>query len=87
MHRAMEKALRNARMDPSQVNYLNIHGTATSTNDQTEMRAVKSLFGDHAPRLAISGTKPVTGHLLAAAGAIETIVCALALKNQEIPFT
>ena len=83
----MEKALARARMDVSEVDYINIHGTATSTNDVVEIRAIQSLFGDRANKVAISGTKPITGHLLAAAGGLETIVCALAIKNREIPFT
>jgi 3-oxoacyl-[acyl-carrier-protein] synthase II len=87
MRRAMEKALARARMECSEVNYINIHGTATSTNDIAEIRAIQGLFGERADRVAISSTKPVTGHLLAAAGAIETIVCALTIKNREIPFT
>lgn len=87
MRRAMEKALAKARMDVSEVDYINIHGTATSTNDIAEIRAIQSLFGEHANRVAISSTKPVTGHLMAAAGAIETLVCALTIKNREIPFT
>ena len=85
--RAMEKALAKARMDVSEVDYINIHGTATSTNDLVEIRAIQSLFGAHANRVAVSGTKPITGHLLAAAGALETIVCALTIRNREIPFT
>jgi 3-oxoacyl-[acyl-carrier-protein] synthase II len=52
-----------------------------------EIRGIQSLFGAHANRVAVSGTKPVTGHLLAAAGALETIICALTIKNREIPFT
>jgi beta-ketoacyl-acyl-carrier-protein synthase II len=87
MRRAMEKALRKARLHPSEINYINIHGTATSTYDRVEISAIKSLFGAHAPQVAVSATKPITGHLLAAAGAIETIICALAVKNREIPFT
>ncbi len=87
MQRAMEKALRKARMHASEIDYINIHGTATGTNDHAEIHAIKSLFGGHARRVAVSATKPVTGHLLAASGAIETIICALAIKNRCIPFT
>ncbi|MBI3850632.1 MAG: beta-ketoacyl-[acyl-carrier-protein] synthase family protein [Verrucomicrobia bacterium] len=86
-YRAMEKALRRARMDVSEIDYINAHGTATESNDLVETKAIKHLFGDHARRLAVSSTKPVTGHLLGAAGAIETVICALALKHQEIPPT
>lgn len=87
MRRAMEKALARARMDVSEVDYINIHGTATSTNDVVEIRAIQSLFGDRANKVAVSCTKPITGHLLAAAGGLETIACALTIKNKEIPFT
>jgi len=87
MRRAMEKALRKARMHASEVNYINVHGTATSTNEAVEVLAIKKLFNGAAGKVAISGTKPVTGHLMGAAGAIETIVCALVIKNQKIPFT
>jgi 3-oxoacyl-[acyl-carrier-protein] synthase II len=85
--RAMEKALRKARIHPSEVNYINAHGTATETNDPIETRAIKSVFRDHASKLAISSTKAITGHLMGAAGSIETVVCALALKHQEMPPT
>ena len=87
MYRAMEKALRQARLHPSEISYINAHGTATDTNDQVESLAIKRLFGPHARQVAISSTKPITGHLLAAAGAIETVVCALTIKHQVIPPT
>ncbi|MGA2747395.1 MAG: beta-ketoacyl-[acyl-carrier-protein] synthase family protein [Verrucomicrobiota bacterium] len=85
--RAMEKALRNARMDPCQVDYINAHGSATPLNDPIETRAIKNVFRDHARRLAVSATKPVTGHLMGASGAIETMICALAIHHDEIPPT
>lgn len=85
--RAIEKAIRRAGIDPSEIDYINAHGTATEANDLCETRGIKKYFGDHAHRLALSSTKPVTGHCLAAAGAIETIVCALALLRQQIPMT
>ncbi len=87
MRRAMEKALRKARMHASEVNYINAHGTATSTNEAVEILAIKKLFEGAAGKVAISGTKPITGHLMGAAGAIETITCALVVKNKKIPFT
>lgn len=87
MKRAMEKALRVARMLPAEIDYVNIHGTATTANDLVEIRAIKSVFNGHAKSVAISSTKPITGHTLAAAGAIETVICALAIQNGEIPFT
>ena len=79
--------MRRARIHPSEVDYLNAHGTATATNDPIETKAIKRVFGEHAARLAVSSTKPVTGHLMGAAGAIETVVCVLAIKEQEIPPT
>ncbi len=85
--RAIEKALRAAGLDRSEVNYINAHGTATQANDPTEIKAVKALFGAHARRLAVSSTKGITGHLLAAAGAVETVVTALAIHHQVIPKT
>lgn len=85
--RAMEKALRHAGLHSSEVDYINAHGTATESNDLVETVAIKKLFGSGANRLAVSSTKPVTGHLLGAAGAIETVICALALRNHQIPPT
>ena len=70
-----------------QVDYINAHGTATEANDMVETKAIKAIFGAHAYRLAVSSTKPITGHLMGAAGALETVVCALAIHHQEIPFT
>lgn len=87
VYRAMEKALHKARIHASEVDYINAHGTATEANDLVETRAIKRLFREHARRLAISSTKPVTGHLLAAAGALESVVCALTVHRQEIPLT
>ncbi|MBI5775669.1 MAG: beta-ketoacyl-[acyl-carrier-protein] synthase family protein [Verrucomicrobia bacterium] len=87
MHRAMEKALRQARLHVSEVTYVNAHATATELNDTAETKAIKSFFGGHAPRLAVSGTKPVTGHLLGAAGAVESVATALAIHHREIPAT
>ena len=87
LSRAMEKALRAGRLHPSEVDYINAHGTATETNDLAETRAIKRLFGAHATRLAVSSTKPVTGHLLGAAGALESVICVLALEQSVIPPT
>ena len=87
LRRAMEKAIREARMHWSEIQYINAHGTATDTNDLAEIYAIKQCFGPHATRLAVSSTKPVTGHLFSAVGALETVVCALALSKQEIPPT
>ncbi len=86
-HRAIQKAVRQAQIDPDEVDYINAHGTATEANDIVETKAIKKFFGAHAYRLAVSSTKPITGHLLGAAGALETIICALSLHHQEIPMT
>jgi 3-oxoacyl-[acyl-carrier-protein] synthase II len=85
--RAMEKALRRARVSPAEIDYINAHGSATASNDVVETRAIKAVFGGHARRLAISSTKPVTGHTMGASGSIETVVTALALRHQVIPPT
>jgi len=85
--RAMEKALRIAAIQPSSIDYINVHGTANAPNDIAETRAIKRVFGTNARRVAVGSTKPITGHPLAAAGAIETVICALALQHQVIPPT
>jgi 3-oxoacyl-[acyl-carrier-protein] synthase II len=85
--RSMAMALRDAGMSPDRVDYINAHGTSTPAGDRIEVLAVKSLFGEHARRLAISSTKSMTGHLLGAAGGLETAVAALAIRDQRIPPT
>jgi len=85
--RAIQKGMRAAQIDPEEIDYVNAHGTATDANDIVETKAIKRFFGPHAHRLAVSSTKPVTGHLLGAAGALETVVCALSIHHQEIPLT
>jgi len=85
--RAMEKALQQAQLHFSEIDYINAHGTATELSDNAETKAIKKLFGAHPNKLAVSSTKPVTGHLLAGSGAVETVVCALAIRHQEIPLT
>ena len=85
--RALEKALRQSRLNPAEVDYINAHGSATPLNDPIETRAIKRVFKDHARRLAVSATKPVTGHLMGASGAVETVICALAIWRREIPPT
>ncbi len=85
--RAMEKALRISGIQPGSIDYINVHGTANPPNDIAETRAIKKIFGPYAHRVAVGSTKPITGHPLAAAGAIETVICALALQHQVIPPT
>ena len=85
--RSMKEALRDAGVDPTVVDYINAHGTSTELNDLNETQAIKTVFGDHAYKLAVSSTKSMTGHLLGAAGAVETIATALAIKNSLIPPT
>jgi len=85
--RALRKALARSRLTPDEVGYINAHGSATPLNDPVETRAIKTVFREHSKRLAISATKPVTGHLMGAAGALETMICALSIWHQEIPPT
>lgn len=85
--RAMKEALKDAGLEPSAVDYINAHGTSTDYNDRFETIAIKNTFGEHAYQLAVSSTKSMTGHLLGAAGGIETIVCALAIRDQMLPPT
>lgn len=87
MSRAIEKALRDAKLQAADIDYINAHGTATEVNDQAETAAIRRVLGEHAFRIAVSSTKPVTGHLLAAAGAVETVACALAVSRSVIPLT
>src|SRR5437879_10304617 len=79
--RAMAAALRDARLDASEVGYINAHGTSTPYNDKFETLAIKRVFGEHARRLAVSSTKSMTGHLLGAAGGVEAIATVLALHH------
>jgi nodulation protein E len=85
--RAMRAALQDAGLNVEQVGYINAHGTATSANDSTEIRAVREVFGEHAERLAVSSTKSMHGHALGAAGALEALATVLALRDGVLPPT
>ena len=85
--RAMEKALNDAKLEKNNVDYINAHGTSTPANDKNETTAIKTLFKEDATSLNISSTKSMTGHLLGGAGAFESLVCLLSLKNNKIPPT
>jgi len=84
---AIRAALRDAGISPEEVDYYNAHGTGTQQNDAEETAAIKSVFGDHAYRMAISSTKAVTGHLLGAAGAVELVATIMALRQDTVPPT
>jgi 3-oxoacyl-[acyl-carrier-protein] synthase II len=85
--RCMKMALRSGGLNLTDVNYINAHGTATPQGDICETQAIKSVFGDHAKKLAVSSTKGATGHMLGAAGAVEMAACALAIKHGIVPPT
>jgi 3-oxoacyl-[acyl-carrier-protein] synthase II len=85
--RSMQMALAGAKLQPTDVDYINAHGTSTQPNDREETAAIKSVFGAHAYKLLVSSTKSMTGHLLGAAGALEAIACLLALRDGCIPPT
>jgi 3-oxoacyl-(acyl-carrier-protein) synthase len=80
-------ALRSAGLNPSDIAYINAHGTSTPQGDVCETQAIKTVFGEHARKLAVSSTKGATGHMLGAAGAVEMIACALAIQNGVVPPT
>jgi nodulation protein E len=85
--RAMRAALRDAQMHPEQIGYINAHGTGTPSNDSTETRAIREVFGAHAQKLAVSSTKSMHGHTLGAASALEAVATVLALREGILPPT
>ena len=83
----MKSALKDAGMKPEEIDYINVHGTSTPVGDPSEVKAIKEVFGEHASKLNISSTKSMTGHMLGAAGAVETLACVLAVRNGIVPPT
>jgi 3-oxoacyl-[acyl-carrier-protein] synthase II len=82
---AMRAALRDAGVEPRQVDYINAHGTSTLMNDRSECAAIRAVFGDHARHVNVSSTKALMGHLIAAAGAVEAAICALTIHHRLMP--
>jgi 3-oxoacyl-[acyl-carrier-protein] synthase II len=87
LSQAMIKSLKDARIEPHQVDYINAHGTSTPYNDKFETLAIKKIFGDHARKVHISSTKSMTGHLLGAAGSIEAVISVKAIESGIVPPT
>jgi 3-oxoacyl-[acyl-carrier-protein] synthase II len=83
----MRMAIKDAKLNPEQIQYVNAHGTSTAVNDRVETRACREVFGEHAPNVPISSTKSMMGHLIAAAGVTEMIVCLLAIRDNTLPPT
>src|SRR5207253_5872569 len=87
MSRVMQRALKDARLGLTDIQYINAHGTSTPVGDRIETIAIKTVFGDQAYKIPVSSTKSMTGHLLGAAGGLEAAICALAVTNQILPPT
>jgi 3-oxoacyl-[acyl-carrier-protein] synthase II len=87
LQRSMRRALKDAALRPEDVHYINAHGTSTPLNDPNESKAIKAVFGDHARVLSVSSTKSATGHMLGAAGSVEFVACAMAVKEGIVPPT
>jgi 3-oxoacyl-[acyl-carrier-protein] synthase II len=85
--RVMQKAMKDAGIQPEQIGYINAHGTSTPYNDRFETMAIKQAFGDYAYKIPISSTKSMTGHGLGAAGGIEAVISVLAIHNNILPAT
>jgi len=85
--RCMSLAVKDAGVQPQEVDYINAHGTSTKYNDELETLAIKNVFGEHAHKLAVSSTKSMTGHLLGAAGGVEAVICVLSICNSIVPPT
>jgi len=85
--RCMKLALKDARLEPAQIGYINAHGTSTKMNDANETIAIRKVFGDAARKVMVSSTKSMTGHMLGAAGGVETAICALTLSRGVVPPT
>jgi 3-oxoacyl-[acyl-carrier-protein] synthase II len=87
LKRAMAAAIRKAEIDPSEIDYINPHGSATPLNDRVETMVFKELMGDAAYKAAISSVKPITGHCMGAAGSVEALACVMAIRDQRVPPT
>jgi 3-oxoacyl-[acyl-carrier-protein] synthase II len=86
-YRVMRNAIRDAKLQPNDIDYVNAHGTSTELGDRAETMAMKHCFGDHAYKMAVSSTKSMTGHLLGGAGGLEAGIIALAIRDQIAPPT